>query len=130
MKIGEAIDMIIEDKDLKFVSGGEELYYHNSLGIVMRNAFEGTLYSPDLTPKSLNKNWTTISDPVSFMKASQSAGKIKVNHRLVDTKIFSGYYHLRYLMEKLSDYHSTSQIREILRTGEFYIKQGSDNHDR
>lgn len=118
--IGEAVDMLMQDEDLEFGSGSLELYVHDAYGVVVLDIYTHQLST--LNSDYAKRVWHIIPQPISFMKASQSGSKIKVKHKLVDTKIFSGYYNLRYLMEKLSDNYSTSQIREILCTGEFYLK--------
>lgn len=70
LKLGEAIDVILQDKDAELESGDFELYWHYTYGIVI-------LYVPTMdlfTGQEVwnhtftSREWSVIEEPLSFME--------------------------------------------------------------
>lgn len=73
--IGEAVDMLMQDEDLKFDSGGLELYIHSAYGVVVFDIYTHELLT--LNNNLAKRVWCIIPQPVNFVEAFQSGEKLR-----------------------------------------------------
>ena len=80
----------------------------------------------------LKEEWEEVQEPVNFMEAVKSGKKIKVEHEYIndlieaDSIVLKDYMAVAYLMEILSNKLLSSEIREVILNGKWYIKEDEE----
>lgn len=124
MKIGQAIDYMIEDRTREYECDGYKLVRTDPScrRIYAVRKSDGLRIDEVLNDDLMSKDWDLVRPAVSFMEASNSGNMFKVKHRLIaafDQRCSHNLSSFVLLLNK--SYFDANSVREILRDGEFFI---------
>ncbi|MDF2881536.1 MAG: hypothetical protein K0R54_2093 [Clostridiaceae bacterium] len=126
MPIGTTFEVSFEDR---FAFAKTEILYIALMGCKNFYYKENNQSVDMLNERYITATFITIQQPVSFMEVVNSDKKCKVEHQLIKDKMLS-FNTFSDVLEALSVYHSSIQLRQIIKEGKWYIKESeADSND-
>ena len=121
----ECIEEIYKDKSKEFKSGNYTICWFehkkilSKIGIVHEKY--GVYEKEMLIDKMLDRDWTLVQKPVSFIEALQSGKDFKLQHRHIGTIHYD--YELKQFLQALLYEQTKEELKDIFTEGKFYIKE-------